>query len=221
LSCQPFSSNNNLTRPQSPPPKYTINDAPPFYINSVVNYRQYQRSTAPTSSIHNSTTHNSNYQIVSSKQSKRAHCIDNPPAYTHSINCPTFIIGNPQISKKSTRSRKHPTGYNIFYRQEFHRIHESNPNLQASEVSRLVSSRWREMDKDEKTPYERQSRSSAGIKKKRPLNGYHIFCKDVFSNIQQQEPSGGVASWSRTAGSMWKQLSPEEQLQYRRRAMEN
>jgi hypothetical protein len=207
--------NNNSTRPLSPPPVYTINEAPPQYTALITN-RLHQQNTTNTGTFqfNNSATSTSYYQSVSSKEESRTEC----PDYKHSISCPTFIIKSPAISKKTTRGRKHPTGYNIFYKREFHRIHKTNPNLQASEVSKLVSSRWREMEKAEKIPYEKLSRDGAGNKKKRPLNGYHLFCKEVFHSIQKLEPSGDVSSWSKAAGAMWKQLSQEEQQQYRRKA---
>jgi hypothetical protein len=214
--------NNSSSRPLSPPPIYTVNDAPPLYT-APVNNRQYQQNTSNSSSIqiNSSITNTSNYQSAITKDDSLAECEDGPPDYTRSINCPTFIISTPAISKKTTRGRKHPTGYNLFYRHEFSRIHKDNPTLQASEVSKLVSSRWREMEKAEKIPYEKLSRDGAGNKKKRPLNGYHVFCKEIFHSIRQSEPSGDVSSWSKTAGAMWKKLSPDEQLQYRRKAMDS
>jgi hypothetical protein len=216
--------------PSSPPPVYTMEyqtppvTSPPILNNNRRNSPQYHPYTSTHSLRYNYTTNN--HQIVLNtneeqpqQQQQGSEVEDRNPDYTHSITCPTFIITSATTKKPTTRGRKQPTGYNVFYKQEFQRVHKSSPQLQASEVSRLVSSKWREMDKAEKSTYETLSKNSGGIKKKRPLNGYHMFCKEVFARIQQQEPKGDVASWSRTAGAMWKHLSPEDQLWYRQRAL--
>jgi hypothetical protein len=156
--------------------------------------------------------HTTNSSIQMSQASSSSNIQE--PAYANNVKTPTFTLT--QTSNKPARERKKPTAYNIYYKEEFQNIRKELPDATISDLSREIASRWRAMNKSEQLKYYEQYKSTAELdrKTKRPLNAYHLFCKEKFEQIKREMPDGDVASWSRVAGSMWKQLSKQERNSY-------
>jgi hypothetical protein len=125
-----------------------------------------------------------------------------------------------KVVTKKYRDKKAPTAYNLYYKEHFQQVKKDNPDTPMSELSSMVAEQWRMLSKNEQLAYYEKYRQNKGTqeKKKRPLNAYHLFCKEKFEQIKREMPDGDVASWSRVAGSMWKSLEREGQRVYYERA---
>ena len=132
-------------------------------------------------------------------------------------NSPNLIT---PVAGGKKRDRKVPTAYNLYYKEEFSVIRKEHPHTPIAELSSMIAERWRTLSKKEQLKFYDKYKVSkqAEGKKKRPLNAYHLFCKEKFEQIKKDKPDGDVATWSRIAGAMWKNLTIEGQRVYYEKA---
>ncbi|KAF8313734.1 kinase-like domain-containing protein [Amanita rubescens] len=91
-------------------------------------------------------------------------------------------------------------------------IKAENPDAGFSEVGRLLATKWKQLNEEEKKPYFEQAaqdKASAG-KEKYTLSPVMRFIQDQREIIEAENPDAGFSEVRRLLATKWKQLNEEE-----------
>lgn len=150
---------------------------------------------------------------------------------------PTASKGKRLRAKKDPNAPKRPpSSYILFLNAVRPAVLAKHPTQKAADVAQYVSSMWKNLEDNKKTPFRKHAallkeaylknvaRFKANLAKqrapKRAPSSYFIFMASVRSQIKHDFPYYSTSEISKHIGAMWKALTPEEKRPFEAEANE-
>ena len=120
--------------------------------------------------------------------------------------------GNPTSGTytNSTKGKKYTTGYGFFFREHHHQLLSRDPYATFSDLSKVISSRWRRLSRDQKQVYRDR------VKKKPFSTSYGKFFRNNFKQVKESNPEATFGKISSLMSKKWDALTWHERKQYER-----
>ena len=105
--------------------------------------------------------------------------------------------------------KKYTTAYGLFFREYYTQLKLSYPSSRFGEMSRLIASKWRRLDKSERKFYKSQ------VHKRAYSTNYGLYFHEEYTEIKASDPNATFGEISTKISRMWDCLSLKEKNSYR------
>ena len=101
-------------------------------------------------------------------------------------------------------------GYGFFFREHHQQLLARNPYATFSELSKVIASKWRRLNRDQKQVYRNK------VKKKPFSTSYGKFFRDNFKEVKESNPEATFGQISSLMSKKWDSLTWYERKSYER-----
>ena len=132
---------------------------------------------------------------------------------TFSQDCSDFCSQLPKIDgnvRSTSKGKKYTTGYGFFFREHHQQLLARNPYATFSELSKVIASKWRRLNRDQKQVYRNK------VKKKPFSTSYGKFFRDNFKEVKESNPEATFGQISSLMSKKWDSLTWYERKSYER-----
>ena len=113
-------------------------------------------------------------------------------------------------SKRTNRKmKKYTTGYGFFFREHHGNLQGNNQDITFSEMSKIISSKWRKLNEFQKQVYRDKVHKTAFS------SDYGLFFSDNFHSIKTFDANATFGQISTTIAQKWSSLTLRERKAYK------
>jgi hypothetical protein len=125
--------------------------------------------------------------------------------------------------QRPTPTRRGKSAYMFFCKAKRSEVKEENADLSGSEITKLLSEMWKELQNDEERAEELQEYKQLAaedkervknapvvVKSKRARSAYILFCQEKRSEVKSENPKKSTTEITSILAEMWKELKEDE-----------